>query len=75
VYRLWRDSGYVMGAITAGVVADALGIPAAIALIGALTFTSGAVVAGVMYETLPAKPDAARGRAHQAGSRTEGGQT
>lgn len=53
VYRLWRDSGYAIGALTAGLLADALGIPVAIAAIAAVTFISGAVVAAVMYETLP----------------------
>jgi MFS family permease len=52
VYRLWRDGGYAVGALLAGVLADLLGIPVAIAAIGGLTFLSGVVVAGVMYETL-----------------------
>jgi MFS family permease len=55
VFRLWRDGGYALGAITAGVLADALGIPAAITVIGAVTLLSGTVVAGTMYETLPAR--------------------
>src|SRR5216683_1778476 len=53
VYRLWRDSGYAIGAIVAGLVADAFTMPFAIGAIAALTFVSGVVVAGVMYETLP----------------------
>jgi MFS family permease len=53
VYRLWRDGGYAVGALIAGLLADALGIPIAIAAIGGLTFISGVIVAGVMYETLP----------------------
>jgi MFS family permease len=59
VYRLWRDLGYAVGALLAGVLADAAGIPVAIAAIGALTFASGLVVATVMYETLPARRRAA----------------
>ena len=55
VYRLWRDSGYALGAITAGLLADALGIRAAMVAIGALTFLSGVLVAGVMSETLPSR--------------------
>jgi MFS family permease len=51
VYRLWRDGGYAVGALTAGWLADGLGIPAAIAAVGGLTFLSGVVVAGVMGET------------------------
>ncbi len=42
---LWRDLGYAVGALLAGVTADALGVPAAIWLVAALTFASGAVVA------------------------------
>jgi MFS family permease len=53
VYRLWRDAGYAVGAISAGLLADALTMPFAITAIAALTFVSGVVVAGVMYETLP----------------------
>ncbi len=51
VYRLWRDLGYAVGALLAGVTADALGLPAAIWLVAALTFASGAVVALRMRET------------------------
>jgi len=53
IYRLWRDSGYAVGALTAGLLADAFSMPVAITAIAALTFVSGVVVAGVMYETLP----------------------
>ena len=31
VYRLWRDLGYALGALLAGITADALGLPAACA--------------------------------------------
>jgi MFS family permease len=53
VYRLWRDAGYAVGAITVGLLADAFSVPLAIIAIAALTFASGVVVAGVMHETLP----------------------
>jgi MFS family permease len=53
VYRLWRDSGYAIGALLAGIIADLLSIPWAIGVVGALTFLSGMVVALVMRETLP----------------------
>jgi len=53
VYRLWRDAGYAVGAISAGLLADAFGLPVAITAIAALTMVSGVVVASVMYETLP----------------------
>ena len=52
VYRLWRDAGYAVGALIVGLLANALGMPAAIAAFGGLTFLSGVIVAGVMYETL-----------------------
>jgi MFS family permease len=44
VYRFWRDIGYALGALLAGVLADYLGTVTAIAGIGAVTFTSGVVV-------------------------------
>ena len=53
VYRLWRDSGYAIGALLAGVLADLFGVPWAIGVIGVLTFLSGVVVKIVMSETLP----------------------
>lgn len=54
VYRLWRDGGYAVGALLAGVLADALGLSWAIGVVGGLTLLSGIIVALVMYETLPA---------------------
>jgi MFS family permease len=51
VYRFWRDLGYAIGALSAGVIADLFGAAAAITAIGALTFVSGAVVAAVMTES------------------------
>jgi MFS family permease len=45
VYRLWRDLGYAVGALLAGLTADLLGLPAALGLVAALTAASGAVVA------------------------------
>src|SRR5207245_2297099 len=53
VYRLWRDGGYAIGALLAGVVADLLGVPWAIAAVAALTWASGVVVFGRMSETHP----------------------
>jgi MFS family permease len=52
VYRLWRDLGYAIGALVAGLTADAFGLQAAMWLIAALTFASGAVSAVRMRETL-----------------------
>lgn len=45
VYRLWRDGGFAVGALLSGLLADALGIPAAVATVAALTAASGLVVA------------------------------
>ena len=60
VYRLWRDGGFAVGAVLAGVIADAFGILAAIWAVAALTAASGLVVAARMYETLPAPGTAPR---------------
>jgi MFS family permease len=51
VYRLWRDLGYAVGALIAGITADLLGVRAAIWLVAAITAGSGLVVAVRMYET------------------------
>jgi MFS family permease len=53
VYRFWRDAGFAVGAILAGVLADAYGYPTAIGAIAVLTALSGLLVAIRMYETLP----------------------
>lgn len=52
IYRLWRDSGYAVGAIVAGVASDVFGLTTAILLIAGLTFISGLVAALRMRETL-----------------------
>lgn len=52
IYRLWRDSGYAIGAIISGVVADIFGINTAIWVIAAMTFISGLVVVIRQKETL-----------------------
>jgi MFS family permease len=59
VYRLWRDGGYAIGALLAGVVADLLGLRWAIGAVGVLTLLSAAVVATVMTETLATRRPAA----------------
>jgi MFS family permease len=50
VYRFWRDLGYAIGALSAGLIADFFGLAWAIGSIAALTFLSGAVVALMMRE-------------------------
>jgi MFS family permease len=56
VYRLWRDSGYAVGAVLSGLLADQFGVPWAIAGVAGLTFASGAVVLARMRETLHKRP-------------------
>ncbi len=41
VYRFWRDMGYALGALIAGVASDALGYGGAISVVAALTAASG----------------------------------
>jgi MFS family permease len=50
IYRFWRDLGYAIGALSAGLIADVFGLSTAIVSIAALTFLSGAVVALIMRE-------------------------
>ncbi len=52
VYRLWRDLGFAVGALVAGVTANVLGMPPAIAVVAVLTGVSGLVVLVRMRETL-----------------------
>lgn len=50
VYRLWRDLGYAIGALSAGLIADRFGLSWAIVSVAGLTFVSGTTVALVMRE-------------------------
>lgn len=50
VYRFWRDLGYAVGALFAGIIADTLSISWAIGSVGVLTFLSGTVIAVFMRE-------------------------
>lgn len=43
-FRLWRDLGYVFGAIISGIVADLFGLEYAVLLIGGLTIFSSLVI-------------------------------
>jgi MFS family permease len=52
VYRFWRDLGYAVGALLSGVIADLLGMRAAIKVVAVLTLLSGVQVALRMRETL-----------------------
>lgn len=51
VYRLWRDLGYALGALIAGIVADLFGLSEAALVVAALTFASGVIVSIRMTET------------------------
>jgi MFS family permease len=53
VYRFWRDLGYAVGALLSGVVADLVGLAAAIHLVAALTLVSGLVVIRAMGRPSP----------------------
>jgi MFS family permease len=61
VYRFWRDLGYAVGALSAGIIADTLGISWAIGSVGALTFLSGGVVAIAMQEKTEGREGSEKG--------------
>ncbi len=66
VYRLWRDSGYAVGALLAGAIADLLGLQWAIGAVGVLPLASGVVVATEMTETLSSRGGSAAAVPHTA---------
>lgn len=53
VYRFWRDIGYAVGALMAGVVANFFGLIWAVHIAGIITFLSGVVVWINMKENTP----------------------
>jgi MFS family permease len=55
VYRMWRDLGYAVGALLAGISADAIGVSGAIWIVAGITALSGAAAAFRMEETLPVR--------------------
>ncbi|WP_315914653.1 MFS transporter [Arthrobacter sp. lap29] len=64
VYRVWRDLGYAVGAIMGGIIADRLGLQAAVWMTAALSAAAALAVAGRMYEThLPPRAPAHEGDA------------
>jgi MFS family permease len=67
VYRFWRDLGYAIGALSAGLIADFFGLAWAIGVIAALTFASGMVVALMMQER-PLQQTLQKSTAPQIGS-------
>lgn len=66
VYRFWRDLGYAIGALSAGIIADRFGLSAAIISIAALTFISGVIVAVSMRERAADTIDLAQKRSRPA---------
>ena len=50
VYRFWRDFGFVLGALIAGIGADVASPRAAIVIVAVLTAASGLVVAGTSWQ-------------------------
>jgi MFS family permease len=52
VYRLWRDLGYAVGAVLAGLTADAFGLKEAMWVVALITVLSGVIVGVRMDETL-----------------------
>jgi MFS family permease len=59
VYRFWRDFGFVLGAVIAGVGADATTPRTAILIVAALTGASGLLVAATSWQPRPALRPAA----------------
>ncbi len=61
VYRFWRDFGFVLGALIAGIGADATSPRTAILIVAVLTGASGLLVAATSWEPRPAlRPAAGR---------------
>jgi MFS family permease len=53
VYRLWRDVGFAVGAVLAGVLADVYTVSTAIVIVALITAASGLDVSIRMRETHP----------------------
>ena len=70
VYRFWRDSGYAIGGLIAGVTGDALGYGGAITIVAALTAASGLWVLGDMPSRHPAHGEAHEPHVLQPGETT-----
>jgi MFS family permease len=66
VYRFWRDLGYAIGAVIAGLTADALGYGGAIAIVAGITAASALWV----LVDLPRRPSASTGLGVAPGGRT-----
>ncbi len=53
VYRFWRDAGFAVGALIAGIGADLASPAAAITIVAALTATSGLIVVATSWRATP----------------------
>lgn len=69
VYRFWRDLGYAVGALMAGVVAATFGLVWAVHAAGMLTLLSGLVAWALMNDTLPGVPAATAASASPSAAR------
>jgi MFS family permease len=56
VYRFWRDIGFVLGALIAGIGADMVSAGAAIVIVAALTATSGVAVLATPWSVAVPRP-------------------
>jgi MFS family permease len=56
VYRFWRDLGYALGAVAAGLLATAFGLNPTVLAGGALTLISGLLAAPWITGTAPRRP-------------------
>jgi len=54
VYRFWRDFGFVIGALIAGIGADVTSAGTAIVIVAAITAASGLVVGATAWPARPA---------------------
>jgi MFS family permease len=54
VYRFWRDAGFALGALIAGIGADLASPAAAISVVAALTAASGFLVIATRWQATPA---------------------
>src|SRR5262249_11016990 len=56
VYRFWRDLGFALGALIAGIGTDLASPTAAITLVAALTAASGLIVTATSWHPRPITP-------------------
>lgn len=49
IFRFWRDSGYVIGALLSGLLADGFGMPVSLVVVASITALAGLVALKRMY--------------------------